>query len=648
MPGFRLTAALAALTPILISIPRAQPAQPDGFDIILRGGEILDGTGGAGYRADVGIVGAHVAEIGDLANRRAAIDLDVGGLTVTPGFINVHSHATVAGLGHAENMLTQGVTTEILNADGGGSTDLTQQLSRLESGPLAVNAGACIGFNSIWSEVVGPADRRPTSDEVARMRAKVLAGLEQGAWCVSAGLDYKPAYYARTDEVISVLTAVRHARTNFTNHDRVTPESGFSSKAGIAETIQIAEAVGTIPVITHMKVAGRSQGTAPEVRAMMNAATDRGVYTAADAYPYLAGQTSLAALMVPGWAQDGGRMEMLKRFADPTLRTKIIGEVEEAMAARFGGPSGVYLPETRQELVDIMRDWQVPAGEAILRLVEERNRTAILRFGIESDLVSILKHPTTSIACDCGATEGSATHPRYFGTFPRVLGRFVRESKALTWEDAVRKMTGLPASTIGLIDRGFLAPGMAADVTVFDPTTVTDRATFDDPVRPSDGIRHVIVNGQLALRDGKVTGSGTGRVLQRSPGMPSRPMATGGPRRLALKAAANGLSLDIRQGAGARTAKGTFRLADELSRSTLELVQPGLLQVTDRWASFTGRARLTPANVYAAVTVVVERIDPAKTSGATATIYVDGVRRLEITLDPALVEIHSEAARPKR
>ena len=327
-------------------------------------------------------------------------DLDVRGLSVTPGFINIHSHATAAGLGRAENMLTQGVTTEILNPDGGGSTDLTQQLSRLVSDPLAVNAGACIGFNSIWSEVVGPADRRPTSDEVARMRAKVLAGLEQGAWCVSAGLDYKPAYFARTDEVISVLAAVRHARTNFTNHDRVTPESGFSSKAGIAETIQIAEAVGTIPVITHMKAAGRSQGTAPELRAMMDAATVRGAYTAADAYPYLAGQTSLAALIVPGWAQDGGRMEMLKRFADPSLRTKIIGEVEEAMAARFGGPGGVYLPETRQELVDIMRAWQVPAGEAILRL--SKNATEPLSSGSESS-------PTSSASCNTRQRRSRAT-----------------------------------------------------------------------------------------------------------------------------------------------------------------------------------------------------------------------------------------------
>jgi N-acyl-D-aspartate/D-glutamate deacylase len=624
------------LTTVLISSSRAQSLQAPQFDIILRGGTVFDGTGAPGFQGDVGIAGGYVASVGDLKASRAAIELEVKGLFVTPGFINLHSHATAAGLGKAENMLTQGVTTEILNADGGGPPDLMSQLSRLESGPLAVNAGACIGFNAIWTDVVGPADRRPTKDDVDRMRAKVRAGLEQGAWCVSAGLDYKPAYFAKADEVIGVVSAASGSRTNFTNHDRVTPESGFSSKTGIAETIQIGEAAGLMPVITHMKAAGRFQGSASELRAMMDAATRRGAYTAADAYPYIAGQTSLAALLVPGWAQDGGRPEMLKRFADPELRKKIIADVEEAMSARFGGAAGVYLPETRQELVDIMRDWQVLAGEAVLRLVEERNRTAILRFGIDADVVSILQHPTTSVACDCGATEGNATHPRYYGTYTRVLGRYVRESKSLTWQDAVRKMTGLPAATIGMIDRGLLAAGMAADVTVFDPATVIDHATFDDPVRPSDGIRHVVVNGQLAVRDGAVTGDKSGRVLRRAAGMPSRPMALGSGRHVALTASSQGLTLDVRQDAAARKAIGTFRVTDSLSKTTIEMIEPGVLQIADRWASFTGRARVTPSNSFAALAVTIDRSGAAPAGKATATIYLDGARRLEIAIDPAI------------
>jgi N-acyl-D-aspartate/D-glutamate deacylase len=634
--GCGRTIVTLGLATLLISSSRAQTPQSPQFDIILRGGTVFDGTGAPGFLGDVGIVGSHIASVGDLKERRAAIELDVKGLYVSPGFINIHSHASVAGLGSAENMLTQGVTTEILNADGAGPADLTPLLSRLDAGPLAVNAGACIGFNAIWTDVVGAADRRPTKDDVDRMRAKVLAGLEQGAWCVSAGLDYKPAYFARTDEVIGIVSAARERRTNFTNHDRVTPESGFSSKAGIAETIQIGEASGLMPVITHMKAAGRSQGTASELRAMMDAATQRGAYTAADAYPYVAGQTSLAALIIPGWAQDGGRQEMLKRFADPEVRKKIIAEAEEALTARFGGAAGVYLPDTRQELVDIMRDWRVTAGEAVLRLVEERNRTAILRFGIDADVISILQHPTTSVACDCGATEGNATHPRYFGTYTRVLGRYVRESKSLTWQDAVRKMTGLPASTIGMIDRGLLAAGMAADVTVFDPATVIDHATFDDPVRPSDGITHVIVNGQLAVRDGKITGAKSGRVLQRAPAMPSRPMALGGGRHVTLKSP-QGLAVNVRHEAGARQASGTFRVTDSLSKTTIEMVEPGVLQAADRWASFTGRARLTPSGSFAALAVTIDR-SAAAPGKATATIYLDGARRLEIAIDSAIAD----------
>jgi N-acyl-D-aspartate/D-glutamate deacylase len=221
----------------------------------------------------------------------------------------------------------------------------------------------------------------------------------------------------------------------------------------------------------------------------MREATDRGTYTAADVYPYLAGQTSLVALIIPGWAQDGGREAMLKRFADPALRARIVREAEEAMTARFGGAAPVYLPATRRQLTAVMQAMGVSAGEAVVRLLEQSNPGIIASFGIEADLVAILRHPTTSVACDCGAVAGDAAHPRYFGSFPRVLGRYVREQKALTWEDAIRKMTGLPAATIGLVDRGWLAPGMAADIAVFDPATVIDHATFASPTRPSEGVR---------------------------------------------------------------------------------------------------------------------------------------------------------------
>jgi N-acyl-D-amino-acid deacylase len=510
MPTLRAAAALAALA---LSAPPVT-AQAS-FDVLLRGGTVIDGSGAPRVRTDVGITDGRIAAVGDLGTARATMVLDVTGLYVAPGFINLHSHAGVLSLQTAENMLTQGVTTEVLNADGGGPIDVADQLSRLDSAGLAVNVAACTGFNAAWTSVMGREDRRPTTGQIAAISRILVENLERGAHCVSAGLDYKPAYFATEQEVVDVLRPTARFRTVFTNHERVVPETGFSGHAGVLETIRIAHAAGLAPVITHMKVQGREQGTADSILSIMTRHTADGRFVAADAYPYLAGQTSLSALIIPGWAQDGGREAMLQRFADPAVRARIIAEAEEAIDARFGGPGGVYLPTTRQELGDLMRDWGVGAGEAVLRLLEESERPAILRFGSEDDLVRILQHATTSIACDCGAAN-TAVHPRFFGTYPRVLGRYVREQGVLTWEDAVRKMTSLPAATIGITDRGLIATSFAADLVVFDPQRISDHATFAEPTLPSEGVVHVLVNGALALRDGRATGAQAGRALLRA------------------------------------------------------------------------------------------------------------------------------------
>jgi N-acyl-D-amino-acid deacylase len=584
---------------------QSSPAQ---YDVIFRHGTVIDGTGAPRYRADVAIVGGSIARVGDLAKARAEVDIDATGLFVAPGFINIHSHATPDGLMTAANMLTQGVTTEILNADGSGPIDLNDQLTSATGRGLAVNVGADIGFNSVWAHVVGLADRRAGAEDVAHMRRLITDGLAAGAWGVSAGLDYKPAYFAQTEEVIGVVDVARSWRTLFTNHDRVTPESGFSSLAGMAETIAIGERAGITPVITHMKVQGHEQGRADVILGQMRQATARGGYVAADVYPYLAGQTGLVAFTVPGWAQDGGREAMLKRFGDPALRARIVKEAEAAMSARFGGAAGVYLPELKQELTAVMRDMQVPAGEAVVRLIERGNPGIIARFGIEADLVKILQYPASSIACDCGAVVRDAAHPRYYGTFPRVLGRYVREQQVLTWEDAVRKMTGLPAATIGMVDRGLLAAGMAADLTVFDPATIVDRATFEAPMLPSDGIRFLLVNGRLALRDGQPTGERAGQALRRTVHMSSRPMNTGEKRTAAHRVTAgqDAVDIDVKQGTGARAATGTFHLRQKAAGVTLEMTEFGQLQTARDWASFTGRARLRPAEPERSVTVILD------------------------------------------
>lgn len=624
----RRSACLVIVTALAAAaLTDAQTTPSSAYDVIIRGGTVIDGTGLPRYVADVAIVRGYVARVGSLAGQKAATEIDATGLYVTPGFINIHSHATPEGLARAENMLVQGVTTEVLNADGGGGTELDGPLHRLRIAGLAVNVGANIGFNAVWASVMGQADKRPAPADIEEMRELIRRGLEQGAYGVSAGLDYKPGYYATAEEVGRVIDVARPWRTNFPNHDRLTPESGYSSRVGVAETIAIGGRSGLVPVVTHMKAQGREQGTAPALLQMMSEATAKGTYIAADVYPYLAGQSGLAALLIPGWALDGGRDAMLKRFADPGDRARIIKDAEEAMQARFGGPQGVYATGHGVELVSAMKEFGVSSpGEALLRLLEKADGGAILRFGVESDLVAILKYPHASVACDCGAVAGAATHPRYFGSFPRVLGRYVREQQALSWEDAVRKMTGLPAATIGLVNRGLLVPGMAADVAIFDPNTIADHATFEAPTAMPEGMRHVLVNGKLALKDGAVTGDKAGAVLLRGPHEPSRPMSAGVARKVSGRTQGSEVevNLSVQQQPAQRLPRGRVKLLDRTSKTTFELTELGALQVMKGWAAVTGRGRA--GENERAMTVIVEQADPLdeRTSTTITILGEDG------------------------
>ena len=626
---------------LISTVGQTQSTTPP-FDIVIRNGTILDGSGGHSYHADVGLSSGTIAAIGDLRSVRAPVSVDATGLYVTPGFINIHSHALPDALPRAENMLTQGVTTEILNPDGFGSANIGSQLARSSASGLALNIGAYIGFNAVWQAVMGVADRRPVEDELSRMRRLVEAGLEQGAWGVSAGLDYVPARYASTDEVVSVVQVARTWRTNFPNHERLMRESKFSVRVGHGETLAIARAAGLMPVITHVKAGRREGGTARDVITMMTTATGSGLYTAADVYPYLAGQTGLGLLLIPGWAQEGGRFEMLKRFEDPALRARIVTETEQTLEQRFGGAQAIYLPTTRQELVEVMRAQNVSAGEAIVRILAQANVSAILRFGVENDVVAFLQHPAISIACDCGATMRTLLHPRYYGTFPRVLGRYVREQKVLTWAEAVRKMTALPAATIGMIDRGFLAVGMAADVTVFDPARVVDRATYEDPAQLSEGIRHVIVNGGIALRDGTITGERAGRILTRTRHMPSRPMSADVARRVSARTST--LEMDVRHDASARRASGVFRVRDSAKNVTIEATELGILQVADRWATFSGRARVSPSSAERPFRVIIDQADPFQSGAATIWINLEALP--DVTVPVAANDVQIAPASP--
>lgn len=594
-PGRRSRAWRASSTAIAVMTIAIGCGPVTEYDLVLRNGTVVDGTGLERFEGDVAITDGRIAAVGDLGRFTAAEELDVSGLFVTPGFINLHSHDRLRTISTAENLLTQGVTTIILNADGGGPLDIETQLSDAEAGGLAVNVGSNVGFNAVWAAINGPEDTRPTPEQLAEMRSLVVEGLRDGAWGVSAGLDYKPTYFASVAEVSEVLSGLGQWRSVFTNHDRLTPESGFSSMLGMEETVAIGEASGLTPIITHMKIQGREQGTSGAVLAMMDAATARGTYTAADAYPYLAGQTSLAALIIPGWAQAGGREAMVARFDDPGQRARIVAEADEALAARFGGAAGVFLPESQRELTDVMAEMGVTSGgEAVVRLLHDTTPGAILRFGSEADLRAILTYPSTSIACDCDATASPTGHPRAWGTFPRVLGRFARDGGWMSWETAIEKMTSLPATTIGMVDRGVLAPGMVADVTVFDPETIMDRADYMNPTTPSEGIVHVLIDGRWALREGSTTGTGAGKPLVRAEHEAARRPSTGLSRAVRADLVFGDESVlpevaevrvDVSQGVDAPSARGTVEFLDDAGGAVASAIGLGVLQVAEGWAS---------------------------------------------------------------
>jgi len=579
---------------ILLAAP-ASAKDAATYDIVIRGGTIIDGSGLPAYPGDVAIDDGHIVAVGDIGQAKAVRTIDAAGLVVAPGFINLHSHAEPDAVSTAVNMLTQGVTTELMNADGSGEIDIAGQLRTYASNGLAENLGAYIGFNAIWESTMGERDLRPTDAQIASMRATLETNLKAGAWGVASGLDYRPTYYAKPEEVISIVSVAKPWRTNFPNHDRLRPEDNLSSFKGMEETVSVAEQAGLTPVITHIKSAGKERGNAPNVLKMVSAATARGAWTAIDIYPYLAGQTALQAFLVPGWAADGGKDAMLARFKDPAIRPKLVEAAEYAMATRLGGAEGISLPGINKRLTDIMAEEKVGAGEAVLRTLErDPFITANMTFGLDEDVVTFLKYPDTAVACDCGAAIPNRGHPRYYGSFPKVLGHYARDTGAITLEDAVRKMTALPAAVIGMVDRGRLAPGMRADVTLFDPKTVRDHATFEAPTLKSDGIRHVIVNGVAVLVDGTATGAKSGAVLLRDAHMPSRPMTPAAAVRsvtATAKSADYAVDFQAAQGSGQRYAAGKVRLTDAKSGRTWTADRLGVLQAGKGWASVTAILR---------------------------------------------------------
>lgn len=514
---------------LLLSVLPARPtAQTPIYDLIIRGGRIVDGAGNGWWRGDVALRGDTIAAIGRLDGARATRVIEAKDLIVAPGFIDIHSHArrTIFEEPKAENYVRQGVTTVIEGPDGSSPLPLKPFFDRLAQTQLAINIGAFVGQGSIREQVIGSLNRRATPDQIERMKEHVRLAMEQGAFGLSTGLFYVPGNYTPTEEVIELAKVAGRMGGIHISHMR---EEASDVVKSVEETISIGEG-GRLPTqVTHHKVIGKDNwGRSVDTLRAIAAARERGVDVTIDQYPYTASSTGLTALL-PQWSQEGGQSEIVKRVADPTTRARIKTAIVANLKFDRGGgdPKNVYIARCQwdqnlegKNLAEItqMRGRSSSfedAAETALEIVAKGGASAIFHAINEDDLVRILKDPLTMIASDGGVEipKRGVPHPRSYGTFARVLGVYVREKRVLTLADAVRKMTSLPAARLGLQERGLLRPGMKADIAIFDAERVRDRATFADPHQYAEGVSYVIVNGVVVLDDGKMTAARSGRVL---------------------------------------------------------------------------------------------------------------------------------------
>jgi N-acyl-D-amino-acid deacylase len=521
------------------------------YDIVISGGLVVDGTGAAARRADVAVSDGRIVEIGD-GPYRADTVIDATGAVVAPGFIDLHSHADFTLPGHpaAETQLVQGVTTLITGNCGHSPfpnrhrgapvgagvfgkaeltwdwTDAREFGAAVTACAPAVNVGLQIGHNALRNTVIGEADRPPTTDELAAMCDIVRdAATAPGVVGFSTGLIYIPGLFAETGELRTLVGVAAEAGLLYSTHVR---NEASELIAAVEEAIAVAESAGARVEVSHLKAMGpENWGLVRTALDLIDSARERGVDVTADVYPYTASSTDLSSRLAK-WAVDGGREALLARLAVPEQRREIAAELR----SRFGrdiDPDGVVIadlpPGDFQQYVGmsisaIGAERGTDAAEAALDILAAHHGSApIVNHAMkEADVRTVLEHPWVSVASDgwvLTANGPGCPHPRSFGTFSRVLGRYVREEKVLPLEEAVRKMTTLPAARIDVADRGTLAPGYAADVVVFDPDEVEDTSTFEHPWQLARGVRSVLVNGVVAVADGTVTGARAGQLVRR-------------------------------------------------------------------------------------------------------------------------------------
>jgi N-acyl-D-amino-acid deacylase len=537
-----VAAGVCAVTIVIAqSAPGAARAQNARYDILIMNGRVFDGSGSPPVRADVAITDGHIAAIGQLAARAtAARTIDAANRYVTPGFIDVHSHAaeglTREGLQQGRPMLAQGVTTIVGNPDGGGPTDLKQQRFELLRRGLGLNVALLIGHGSVRNAVLGMAEQAPTPEQLARMKDLVRQAMEEGAFGLSSGLFYAPGSYAKTEEVIELAKVTAPYGGLYTSHIRDEGNYTVGVVASVDEVIRVAEDAHVTGIVTHMKALGPdSWGLSTTLIQHIEQARARGVRVFADQYPYEASSTSLTAAVLPRWAQVDGDAALKTRLADAATRAKIATEARENIRRR-GGPASLqiahYAPDRTVEgknLEQVSKARGVPPEEAAMDLIVKGD-VSIVSFNMsEKDIELIMRQPWTMASSDGSLVPMNAgvPHPRNYGAFARRIARYVNERKTVTLDFALRSMTGLSADVFGIPDRGYLRTGAWADVIVFDPAAVRDVATYTNPHQLAQGMWCVIVNGVPVMENGALNSALPGQVLLKT-AKPAAPTSGGG------------------------------------------------------------------------------------------------------------------------
>jgi len=510
----------AAAAALLLAAGRASAQQH--VDILIAGGSVVDGTGSPARRADVGITGDHITFLGDASASHvtATRTIDAHGLVVAPGFIDSHTHSA-GDLSNAKrksnlDYLMQGVTTVITNNDGGGPVDIAKQLASWHSKGIGTNAAVFIGFGSVRQALLGMSANAPTAQQLDSMRTLVVRGMDAGAIGLSTGLFYAPQSYSTTDEVIALAKVAAAKGGLYDTHLRDESSYTVGLIAAVNEAIRIGREARMPVQISHIKALGADVwGQSDTVIALMKQAQASGVSVFGCQYPYTASGTSLGASLLPRWAETGGHDSLRVRAADPATRTKLLGEMTENLRRR-GGASTLLITSTRdssilgKRLDAIARERNTTPVEAALAIIL-RGDPGVASFNMtDADIDKFMVQPFI-VTC----SDGSDGHPRKYGTFPRILRQYVYEKHVLTLPQAVERSSATTAKDFGFKDRGVLAPGEFADVIAFDPATVADRSTYEQPTLLAAGMKYVLVNGVVVIADGNYTGALAGRVLRR-------------------------------------------------------------------------------------------------------------------------------------